>query len=39
MSGEETVRHYLEEALVALLPVYRAGAEGTVAFTLVQTYE
>lgn len=39
MSGEETVRHYLEEGLVALLPVYRAGVEGTVVITLVQTYE
>ncbi len=39
MSDEESVHRYLEEGLVALLPVYRAGVEGTKVFTLVQTYE
>lgn len=39
MSGEEIVRKYLEEGLVALLPVYRGGVEGTEVFTLSQTYQ
>lgn len=39
MSGEEIVRKYLDEGLVALLPVYRGGVEGTEVFTLSQTYQ
>ena len=39
MSAEEQIRHYLAEGIVALLPVYRAGVEGTAVFTLLQTYQ
>jgi len=39
MSAEETVPNCLAEGLVALLPVYRAGAAGTEVFTLRKTYQ
>ena len=39
MNSETSIQQYLEEGLVALLPVYRAGVEGTEVFTLVQTYQ
>ncbi len=38
LKAEETVHHYLEEGLVALLPHYGERETGTLVFTLQQTH-